>query len=214
MLLSSLEQLGYLKFERETRRYSPTVRVLLLGAWMNEEVFFQGALLVELDLLRRRLRMPIVVGMRQGIHVRLVISVRSPGTQTLFFSAGVMRPVCRSAMGKVLLARETNQDVELISRKANAVEGQEPVEVSGLLREIREVRRRGWAESYDYPVIGRATLAFPLPAFPDQPPLSIAVGTSKARLMREHETVLATMREMCARVAAVKRDNVSEYQSR
>lgn len=204
VLLSSLESLGYLRVEKSSRRYVPTVRVMMLGAWMNDEIFSHGALLPQVDLLRRRLRMPVLIGMRQGIHLRLVVSSRSPGPQTVFFSAGILRPICRSAMGKVLLAKDTDKQIELTARRANAAEQEHAVDIKQLLTEVRQIRRDGWSETLGYPEADRATLAIALPVFPNQPDLAIGIGTSKNRLIRERETIIEEIRSASARIAELQ----------
>ena len=39
MLLSSLETLGYLTYDADDRTFRPTVRVMLLGSWIQDELF-------------------------------------------------------------------------------------------------------------------------------------------------------------------------------
>ena len=54
VLLSSLATLGFLRFDPADRTYSPTLRVMLLGSWLQDELFGQGSLVAVMEQLRKR----------------------------------------------------------------------------------------------------------------------------------------------------------------
>ena len=67
-LLSSLATLGYLKFDLSDRTYSPTLRVMLLGSWLQDELFTQGSLVAVMERLRQQTSLTVMIGLRQGNH--------------------------------------------------------------------------------------------------------------------------------------------------
>lgn len=180
MLLRTLESLGYLIHDTATRSYRPTLRVMLLGTWMHDELFGQASLFSNMEQLRLHTGQAVLVGLRQGIHVRFILSLPSHKPNALQYSVGVMRPVCLSAAGKMLLTRESDREVQRIAQRANAqaTSPEQCVNVSALVAEVRACRERGWAESIHYPRAGYANLSMLLPAIAGQPHMGITLGMS------------------------------------
>lgn len=202
VLLASLAKLGYLRFESEDRTYAPTLRVMLLGSWMQDQLFGQGSLVSEMERLRDRTGQTVMIGLRQGVHVRFILNLPGKDPQALRFPLGVLRPVCRSAAGRILLARLPDEEILRIARSANA-QVQEPsdfISPSDLMTEIEGIRERGWNLATNYPLPNRATLAMPLPALLGQPPMSLIVGARKATMLAKFDDILDEMRQSCARL--------------
>ena len=202
MLLATLESLGYLRFEPSDRSYTPTLRVMLLGSWLQDELFGSGSLISAMEDLRRRTGENVMVGLRQGIHVRFILSLRGPRSTTLHYPVGILRPVCRSAVGKILLAGLPNSEILRIARSANAqVEPQDKVSTGELMEEIAHIREQGWALTVDYPQPDRATLAVALTFMPGQPPMALTVGTRKARMLQDRERFVRELHATCEKLA-------------
>jgi len=202
MLLATLESLGYLRFDPSDRSYTPTLRVMLLGSWLQDELFGSGSLISAMEDLRLRTGETVMVGLRQGIHVRFILSLRGPHSTTIHYPVGVLRPVCRSAVGKVLLAGLSNAEILRTARSANAqVQPQDRVSTSELMAEIGKIREQGWALSVDYPQPDRATLAVALPTMPRQPSMALTVGARKARMLQDQERFVKELHATCERLA-------------
>ena len=207
VLLASLAQLGYLRFESEDRTYAPTLRVMLLGSWLQDRLFAHGSLVSEMERLRERTGQTVMIGLRQGVHVRFILSLHGKDPQSLRYPVGVLRPVCRSAVGKVLLSRLPDAEIQRITRTANAqVEDvADSVSPMDVMAEVEEIRQRGWALAVDYPQPNRASLAMALPAMAGQPPMSVTVGARKPTMLANFERFLEEMRESCARLECTQR---------
>ena len=210
MLLATLESLGYLRFEPSDRTYTPTLRVMLLGSWLQDELFGSGSLISAMEDLRRRTGETVMVGLRQGIHVRFILSLRGPHSTTIHYPVGILRPVCRSAVGKVLLAALPSAEILRIARSANAqVQQQDKVSTRELMAEIAQIREQGWALTVDYPQPDRATLAVALPTMPRQPSMALTVGTRKARMQQDRERFVRELRTTCEELGAQLRHDVT-----
>src|SRR5690606_14103748 len=136
-----------------------------------------------MEAVRRSTGLPVLVGVRQSIRVRFILSLSSRQPNSLHFPAGTLRPVCRSAAGKVLLAGMNDAEVVRIAQHAYAEAGADgTVPVAELLEEVQACRRQGWAISRDYPTRGRSTLAVPMPALCGQPAMALALGSRRERL--------------------------------
>ena len=210
MLLGTLETLGYLRYEASDRTYAPTLRVMLLGSWLQDELFGSGSLISAMNTLRERTGETVMVGLRQGIHVRFILSLRGPRSTTIQYPVGVLRPVCRSAVGKILLSGLANSEILKIARKANAqVQPEDKVSTSELMAEIAAIRERGWALTVDYPLPDRATLAMALPPVPEQPAMALTVGTRKARMLANQDRYAGELRSTCEGLASQLRGDGS-----
>jgi DNA-binding IclR family transcriptional regulator len=200
VLLSTLAQLGYVRFDPSDRTYSPTLRVMLLGSSLQDQLFGGGSVVRVMEQLRQRTEQTVMLGLRQGIHVRFIFSILGRNPHALRYPMGVLRPVCRSPAGKVLLARLTNAEIQHIARHSNAQsqDASQKVSVSRLLTEIAEVRQNGWSRTEDYPLPNRATLAMELPSLPGQPPMAIVLGGRKDLMNSSMKSYLAEMRSACA----------------
>nr|AFK33041.1 putative transcription regulator [Variovorax sp. DB1] len=195
MLVGSLETMGYLAFSEKDHLFSPTLRVMLLGAWQHEAFFAENSLLTDMKTLAMRTKAGVMVGLRQGTHVRFILSLLpSLKTQALWFPPGVLRPVCRSAAGKVLLAKELDEDIERIATAANAEASDGVrVDIPALIREARACRRNGWAQSLDYPRPGWANLAMGLPRIGGQPEMAVTLGIRKESLELRRDELIAEL---------------------
>lgn len=203
VLLSTLTTLGYLRFDPAERTYSPTLRVMLLGSWLQDELFGQGSLVAVMERLRQRTGQTVMIGLRQGIHVRFILSLQGKDSSGIRYPVGVLRPVCRSAVGKILLSALPDSQVLGIARHANAEE-QEPanrVSIRELREEIAAIRERGWAMTVDYPLPNRATLAVALPEMKGQPPMALTVGTRKPTMLAKRDQFLTELQNACRTLA-------------
>lgn len=207
VLLSTLANLGYLRFEAQDRTYAPTLRVMLLGSWLQDRLFTQGSLVSEMERLRERTGQTVMIGLRQGLHVRFILSLHGKDPQSLRYPVGVLRPVCRSAVGRILLSRLPDAEIQRIARTANAQldDPLDHVEPAPLLADIHAARQRGWTLAVDYPQPNRATLAVPLPALAGQPPMAVTVGARKPTMLANFDRFLEEMRQTCARLECTQR---------
>jgi len=136
--------------------------------------------------------------MRQGIHVRYIVTLCAETTGLPPYATGILRPVCRAAVGKILLAGLRNTEISLIARRANAQETDPAckVAVPELLADIEVCRERGWAESRGRVVAGRNVIAMALPPVPGQMDLAIGLGGPEEAMARQRDEVVDRLRQI------------------
>lgn len=212
MLLGSLEHLGYLTYDKVDRCFRPTVRVMLLGSWIQDELFGEGSLVSAMDSLRRSTGQTVMVGLRQGIHVRFILTLRGPRPSSLRVRTGMLASVCLSSAGKALLARESDATILRIVRHANAVDPLSGrVHAQSLLEEIRQGQARGWAETFEFPSPGHCSISAPLPPIPGQPALGLCIGTDTAYMQRERPSLVAALKQACTTLEAMTRNRQVQH---
>ena len=112
VLLHALSSIGFATRDRKTRKYVPGIRSVFLGNWIHDAIFPAGSLLGALDALSRDANANVRVGVRSGVHVRYVhVSWPDSAAERLPLTPGMMLPVCHDALGRALLATETDRDV-------------------------------------------------------------------------------------------------------
>jgi IclR family transcriptional regulator, KDG regulon repressor len=71
-LLKSLVQLGYLDYDRERRRYFPTMRIAALGGWVHDALFGDGALTGLMNQLHRATGESVILAAQSDLHAQYV----------------------------------------------------------------------------------------------------------------------------------------------
>ena len=193
-LLKSLTRLGYLDYDRFSRLYVPTLRVALFGGWVHDQLFSQTSLSHLIDELHVASGgEAVILGMQNDIHVQYIHMVQSarPRVSSWYVKPGALRPLCRSATGRILLSRKEDVEVQRLLWRINAEEPPHlQVQVSSLLKELDQIRRDGYAytEGTVNPAVGVLAVEMPTPA--SQPPMALGIGGQIETLRRERTRYL------------------------
>lgn len=196
VLLHGLADLGYLQHDRVERHFLPTLRVSFLGMWLHQRALAQGSLLDFMEMLANRSGHVAMLGMRNGNHAQY-IHIVSARSSRVGLKPGLLRPICRSAVGKVLLSTLEDQAIQRIVRNVNAVETDfpEPVDISELMQELRECRRTGFAFSMDAVNKGSSVIAVRVPCDIGGQPLAVGIGVHTWELERLRDVVIELLQE-------------------
>lgn len=188
VLLHGLSDLGYLQHERHARTFVPTLRVSFLGMWLHQRSLAQGNLLAFMEDIASRSGQVAMLGMQNGIYAQY-IHIVSARTSRVGLKPGLLRPICRSAIGKVLLSTLPNDQVLRIVRNVNATDGdfEEPVDSKVLLDELDECRNKGFAYSVDSVTPGSSVIAMRLPVELSGQSLAVGLGVNTWELQDVQE---------------------------
>lgn len=204
VLLAGLARLGYLEQDPDDRRYRPTLRVMLLGGWLQDRLLGEGSLLRLMEDLRARTGLTVLIGLQRQAMVQYILTLRRPLVEDEEkMRAGMLRPITRAAVGKALLMLKPEEESARILRRANAEEPDPArrVPLDPFLEDLRRSRDRGWTESAGAMRPGLSVLATPLPPLPDQPPLAIGLGGDREGIERRRDALIEALREVCALLA-------------
>ena len=198
-LLKSLTKLGYLDYDRYARVYQPTLRVALFGGWVQDQLFSQKSLSHLIDeLYAASGAQAVVLGMQNDIYVQYIHLAQSPrqDVPAWYIKPGSLRPLCRSATGRILLSRKSDVEVQQLLWRVNAEE--EPklrMNVNDLLKELEQIRRKGYAytEGTVNPHAGVIAVEMPTPA--SQPPMALGIGGKVETIRQERECYLSLVRQ-------------------
>jgi len=196
VLLHGLADLGYLVNDRRARTFYPTVRVTFLGMWLQHRILNHSSLLQFMESLACKSGHVALLAMQNGLHAQYVhiVSARS---SRVGLKPGLLRPICRAAVGKVLLATKDDEEIRRIVRNVNAIETPlaPPVDAEALLAEISECRRTGFAFSFGKVTPGSSVIATRVPVDVAGAPIAIGVGVHTHEFEQLREPVMALLRE-------------------
>ena len=196
VLLRGLTDLGYLQQDRQARTFFPTLRVSFLGMWLHQQVLSQGNLLDFMEMLASRSGHVAMLAMQNGLYAQY-IHIVSARTSRVGLKPGLLRPICRSAVGKVLLSTMEDDKVLRIVRNVNAVDVDfpDPVDGKALLQEIQECRRTGFAFSLDGVTKGSSVIATRVPVDVGGAPLAVGIGVHTWQRDELQESIKDLLRE-------------------
>ena len=178
-LLGTLQQLGYLDYDRHARTYVPTIRAALLGIWVNDLLLSDGTVLQLMYELRDRTNETVVLGTQSGLHVQYIHVMHSrfrqssPGVAT-----GRLRPLLRSAVGQLVLSLKDDAEIAALARRINAEEenAAHRVPLRDLMQTVETCRREGYGYTEGAATPGHGIVAVLLPSPPHQPPIALGVA--------------------------------------
>lgn len=178
VLLKGLAESGYLDHDARTGQYVPNVRIALATAWVQEHLYSEHNLLRLMERVQELTGHTVMIGTRRGVHVRYLHVLQATREGRFVAKTGSLRPLFRSAAGKMLLTTMTGREVALQLRNANAQETNPAhrLEYAAVCHEIERVRKQGHAVSMGTSMPGAAALAVLVPVAREREPMTLSVG--------------------------------------
>ena len=164
VLMQSLHKLRYLHHDPVSRTYRPTLRFALTGSWIHDAQF-TGAGLTELMVeIQKQTDTGVVLSIQSDIFAQYIQVIPSAALMPLNVRLGALRPMCRTAVGKVLLAQKSKSERAALIRRINAQAPESHrVNAAALMAELDEIRRGGQVYSENDAKVGVAQIATLLP---------------------------------------------------
>lgn len=197
MLLRNLAELGYLEYDRKARTFSPSIRVALLGSWIDRRFGEAGSIGFRLDALQRKVQDTAYLGIQNGAAAQYVVTQRPEYPDRLDVMSGQYRSLTCSAMGRILLSLKPDPEVMAWVRRCNveATEERFKVREAEFLALIHKVRADGYAETAGDVTPGLGAIAIPFTSPMGGTPLALGVGAPIARLHQKRQLALDAMAE-------------------
>ena len=196
VLLKSLTESGYFDHEARTGMYVPNVRLALATAWIEEQLFTEQGLLRLMERVLAACGHTVMIGTQQGVHVRYLHVLQATRSGRFIAKTGSLRPLFRSAPGKMLLTTHAEKDVAMLLRKANALETDPQLRVAfdDALRDREKALRDGYAVSMGTSMLGAAALAILLPVPRGHEPMTLSLGGPMHEIEQDHEQLVTLLK--------------------
>lgn len=198
MLVKAMIELGYLEKGARARTYSPTIRIALLGSWINQRFTLDRQLVWQLDRLHAAVAEITYLGIENGPYMLPVVYIRPHASPTRFVIDPYSRhPMTLSAMGKVLLSIKSDRDALALTRRANAeaLDSRLRVDVHEFMKGLKEIRALGYAESAGELMPGIKSIAMIMPPLVGHSPMAVAVGGEIERIDAKKQQIVDELRK-------------------
>lgn len=198
-LLKSLQAKDYVSFDPVEKKYSPTMRVAMLGGWIRGQVFMDGAIVSLMNALVEKTGETVMLGMQNDIYAQYVHTEQSEKALRYFLKPGTLRPIWRSATGLALLSAQTDDQIRKLIKHINArlESSEQQVDEKKLLADVAQVRRRGYAYN-DQLTDGISAIALLLPYQVHGRSLSIGIGGPTSRIKPHLNEMVSIIQSLIA----------------
>lgn len=195
-LLRSMMGSGYLEFDRDSRCYSPSPRVSLLGSWCHDRLICAGSLLRMMQRMNRRTERAVFLASQVGCQAKYIHIYQSLIAGRPHLTLGTDRPLSASGAGIALMSMLTDAEASRFVLRNNDERDKDmpATSIRGVLAMLAEVRRTGYLCFMDS-TISAGVLAAPLPHRSSRAPIAICLGDHMDFFARERAALEAIFLE-------------------
>jgi DNA-binding IclR family transcriptional regulator len=196
-LLASLVRLNYLDFDYPTHTYRPTLRVAMLGAWLDTGPFRDGSMLQMLERVAEVTSAVVSLSQGNNIYVRYLHVIQS-NDQAIHLSLTLRRYIVWSSAGISLLVGHTESEIKKLVAITRAQDDPfvSQIKLETVLKMVREADQQGYFFTRDIVTPGMGTISMRLPPSlaGDQGPIVIGVGGHVDVLDRSEKDIVQLLR--------------------
>lgn len=194
-LMASLVALGYVHYDANKRTYLPSVRVALLGDWVQDESLKDGQLMRLMQNLNDLTGEAIVLAAQNGLHSQYLRVVQSTNPLRLHLHIGMLRPLFGSGTGSMLLSQMDEAQITKLAGKFNAkAVGDILVDLPRALAQLAVEKARGYAISLHQVTPHSGLIAMPLPAVSAGKPLVLGISGLTVRIIAKEDEYVKAIR--------------------
>jgi len=163
-IMKTMEKYGFVRFDNDSKRYSLGWALVELGARASEQMSYVEVLRPYLRALGRATGLTCVLAQRAGDNLIMLDKVESSNDIRVTATVGQLYPLAAGALGKVLMAYLDVEAIQsYVARRGLPRATQNAItDVGVFLEELVEVRRVGFAKSFEEYVRGVNVVASPI----------------------------------------------------
>jgi IclR family acetate operon transcriptional repressor len=203
-ILASLRTRGLIELDDETRRYSLGLTSMRLGLAYLDRIDIRKVAAPELSSLSRRTQETATLSIRTGDH-RVYVDQVTPAREVIMaVSLGVPYPLHAGGSSKAFLAFLSDEEIEdyLDSDRLGRLTEQTITDPDVLRKELRDIRARGYAQSFAERQHGAASVAAPILDHHGRPAAVVSVCGPLERFKGELAACAQALTEATARLSA------------
>ena len=208
VLLTSLVRLNYLDFDSSTHTYRPSLRVALLGAWLDTGPFRDGSMLQMLERVAEETSCVVSLSQGNGIYVRYLHVIQS-SDQAVHLSLALRRYIVWSSAGFSLLADRSEAEIRKLVTVTRAQDDPfvERIRLQDVLNMVREAAQQGYflGRSMVTPGMGTISMQVPPSLAGGQGPIVFCVGGVVDVLERSERDIVQLVRGELQRMERKRR---------
>jgi len=195
MLVKSFLAMGYLEASGEGRRYYPTLRVMLLGVWMNRAHPAVSRLPQLIEEVSSATGESVVLAIKNRIYSQYVLSNVGSSRNPLGVEDGLMYPLACCSTGWCLLSGLPDEEVaRIVTRtKIEAPRRYWQSRAHEAKEKVRQFRACGFVVSDGQTEPGQSAIAIALGSQSGVSMMAVAVGGPAERISRKQDAILAQL---------------------
>jgi IclR family transcriptional regulator, KDG regulon repressor len=196
-VLKSMVVLGYIDFDRYSRTYMPTMRIVQLGHWVQSALFGERGISALVNHLNKETEETVSIATQSDLYMQYIHVQPSPRTIQFSIKPGTIRPLARSGLGWMLLSARSDETIEKLVRRINFEEEdrKKKVDLKELMQKLRKIRKDGYVISLHTVTAGAGVIGMLLPERRHGRILAIGVGGPVERLVSKRTQILRSLRE-------------------
>lgn len=195
-LMTSLVTLGYIEYEPGKRVYRPSIRVALLGDWIQGDLLKEGQLTRLMEHLNQVTGETIVLAAQNGLQSQYLRVLQGTSALRLHLHIGTVRPLFGSGTGSMLLSAMDEAGIRKLARRFNAISppGQR-VDIEGVLAGLEQDRAKGYSLSLNQVTMHSGLLAMLLPTGTGEQRLVLGISGLTVRLLQHEQEYVRLVRK-------------------
>jgi DNA-binding IclR family transcriptional regulator len=192
-ILRTLERVGFVEQDQASRKYQLGATLLHLSTSHLDEHELRSHAINWADPLASRSDEAVHLGTLRDGKVLVVHHVFRPDDSAQTLEVGALLPLHASALGKVLLAYDSDAAQTAMRGELEAYTRRTLVQRATLTRALAEVREQGWAAEVEEATMGQAGIAAPIRGVGGLVVGAIGVSGAVERLCDGHRQPRATL---------------------
>jgi DNA-binding IclR family transcriptional regulator len=161
-ILRTLQGVGFVEQDKSSGKYQLGATLLHLGTSYLDVNELRSRAINWADALASRSGEAVWIGTLLDGKVLIVHHVFRPDDSLQSLDVGALLPLHASALGKVLLAYDTQAAAELRETELTPLTRRTLVTTAALRRELTKVREHGYAAEIEESTLGQASIAAPI----------------------------------------------------
>ena len=198
-LLKCLQTMEYVFYDPVAKAYSPTMRVCMLGDWLHGQIFQDGAVIALMSDLQQKTGETVMLAMQNDIFAQYVHTMQSRRALRYFLRPGSLRPIHRSATGRMLLAQMPDAAISKMIKRINArvPKAERILDEAAFIEDINRDQAAGYSYNDQF-TDGAAAIAIALPVPDGMAPAVLGLGGPVERVRNRTPALVELMRSLIA----------------
>jgi DNA-binding IclR family transcriptional regulator len=197
--------MGYLSFDPDTRRYFPTLRVPLLGAWIDDPRINAQRIETVMRTLQEQTGETVTLACQNDLDMQVLHVISGRAALSTYCQPGMIAPIWGCATGWALLAHKHEAELARIVERSNRQlpEGTAPLDSGLLKRRIAAAMQRHTVALFDSVIKGTGAIACMIPWARMSRPLALGVGGASERIRDKQALIIEKI--LAARAALLQK---------
>ncbi len=201
-LLKSLAALGYLEFDPSTRAFFPSIRISMLGHWIESESLPVRTVQHLMTDLMEATGCTVVTAIQSGIYAQYIKVLQGTSTIRYHVKPGTRRLLHECTLGRTLLAQMDDVSASSLIEQCNLQSEGDKFPFTQVMREIKKIRRQGYAFYSGLVVPDGTLLAVPLPVDLRGRPAAVGIAAPKGQIEARKEELIELISALAAGTVA------------